>query len=323
MTTGKNAIRKAISTFGSSPNPNHTRRRGATATFGMAWDEMRSGRMERENSGQRKIASASGIPTAMLRPNPSRISSVVTKPCDRMRCAFSMSEMATALGGGSRNAGTPRARVAPSHSASTASTTPIGYVMAETRAARSRRVRLRSRLAASSSMPGCDIALAPSSTALMLPQHPAGEEQIEDLPAVAGKFRRIAHGERTRPWQIYRDVAVDPPRPRGHDYDPIGEKHRLRYAVGDEQHTDAPLGADLLQVEVELVARQRVKRSERLVHQQLRRIVDERAAERDPLAHAAGELLPQPLGPTTDRNSPCPAHSETPSSARTGPSLLA
>lgn len=77
MTIGKKAIRNAIRTFGSSPKPNHTRKSGATATFGMACDETRSGRMERENAGERKIASASGIPTTMLSANPSRISTVV------------------------------------------------------------------------------------------------------------------------------------------------------------------------------------------------------------------------------------------------------
>ncbi len=45
MTTGKNAIRKAISTFGSRPNPNQTSSSGATATFGMACEETSSGKI--------------------------------------------------------------------------------------------------------------------------------------------------------------------------------------------------------------------------------------------------------------------------------------
>jgi len=56
------------------------RNSGATATFGMACDETRSGRIERENAGHRKIASASGIPTTMLSAKPSKISAVVTQP---------------------------------------------------------------------------------------------------------------------------------------------------------------------------------------------------------------------------------------------------
>ena len=50
MTIGKNAIKNAISTFGSRPKPNQTRSSGATATFGMACDETRSGSTAREKA---------------------------------------------------------------------------------------------------------------------------------------------------------------------------------------------------------------------------------------------------------------------------------
>src|SRR6476619_8353807 len=119
ITTGKNAIKKAISTFGNKPKPNHTRNSGATATLGMAWEETRSGRIEREKTGERKIANASGMPMPMLKANPSRISSVVIQPCERRRKELAANEAAMALGGGSRKAGTANNRVAISHSAST------------------------------------------------------------------------------------------------------------------------------------------------------------------------------------------------------------
>ena len=154
MTTGKKAIRNAMSTFGSRPKPNQTSSSGATATFGMACDETRSGRMERENGGQRKIASASGIPTTML--SGSRAGSPSSSPsrCVTAGDAFAMIESAMALGGGSRKAGTANTRVAASQSASSASTTPIGYDdAARTRARHSRRARLRWTLASTSSMP--------------------------------------------------------------------------------------------------------------------------------------------------------------------------
>ena len=80
MTIGKKAIRNAMRTFGSSPKPNQTRNSGATATFGMACEETSSGKIERENAGHRKIASASGIPTTMLSAKPSKISAVVIQP---------------------------------------------------------------------------------------------------------------------------------------------------------------------------------------------------------------------------------------------------
>ena len=63
------------------------------------------------------------------------------------------------------------------------------------------------------------------------------------------------------------------------------------HAVGDEQDGHAPLVPDLLEVEHQLVAGERIERAERLVHQELRRVVNERATERDALPHAAGELV--------------------------------
>ncbi len=102
MTIGKNAMRNAISTFGSRPNPNQTRSSGATATFGMACDETRSGSTERENAGHMKMASASGTPTTMLSRYPNTISIVVTQPCLRSRPACSANETTILLGAGRR-----------------------------------------------------------------------------------------------------------------------------------------------------------------------------------------------------------------------------
>jgi hypothetical protein len=47
---------------------------------------------------------------------------------------------------------------------------------------------------------------------------------------------------------------------------------------------------DPLQFDIELVARERVERSKGLVHQKEVRIIDERAADRSTLTHAAGQL---------------------------------
>ena len=45
---------------------------------------------------------------------------------------------------------------------------------------------------------------------------------------------------------------------------------------------------DALKLQVHVLARHGVESAERLVHQQDRRIVDKRTADRDPLLHAAG-----------------------------------
>ena len=60
--------------------------------------------------------------------------------------------------------------------------------------------------------------------------------------------------------------------------------------MGDEQRGARPLGPDPLQLEVEPLAGHLVERAERLVEQQHLRLDHERTGDRDPLAHAAGEL---------------------------------
>ena len=90
-----------------------------------------------------------------------------------------------------------------------------------------------------------------------------------------------------------RSIVIDfrdRPRPRRHDDDPVGEEDRLLDAVRDEHGGLALFQPDALQIEIHLVTGQRIERTEWLVHQQNLGIVNERAAERDPLLHPAGEL---------------------------------
>ena len=77
---------------------------------------------------------------------------------------------------------------------------------------------------------------------------------------------------------------------RRHHDDAVGEQHRLVDRVRDEQHGLAGLHPQLFEIDAHLLARERIERAERLVHQQQRRIVDQRAHDRGALAHAAGEL---------------------------------
>src|SRR5262249_46826417 len=267
---------------------------GATATFGMACEETSSGIIARANGGHRKIISASGMPTTMLSRKPSTISIVVTQAAASSSALWVCIDTTIALGGGSRNTGTLNARVPTSHSTSTTSTTTIGARIEEMRARVSTRARLRWTSASTSSM-RIGVGLAGSvgviGRPLVLAQHAAGEKEIEDLAIVARELGRLAHRQRARTRQVDVDHLVDPAGPRRHHHDLVGEEHRLRYAVGDEQHGHAALVADLLQGERELVGGERVERAERLVHQQLRRIVDQRAADRDALAHAARQFV--------------------------------
>ena len=117
---------------------------------------------------------------------------------------------------------------------------------------------------------------------------------MQGLPhAIArlGELRRAAHdaevGARTR-------------QRHGHDllhaavldhHDAVGDQHGLVEIVGDEQ--DGLLGArvDVEQLGLHGLARLRVERAERLVHQQHLGVDRERARDADALLHAAGELV--------------------------------
>ena len=127
MTIGKNAIRNATRTFGSRPNPNHTRSRGAIATFGMAWDEINSGSTMRENAGHMKMPNASGTPMTMLVRYPSRISTVVTQVFLSTRGPCSMMVATTWLGGGARKLGMSNARTTTSQRTMIPTMVATGY----------------------------------------------------------------------------------------------------------------------------------------------------------------------------------------------------
>ena len=60
--------------------------------------------------------------------------------------------------------------------------------------------------------------------------------------------------------------------------------------MGDVEEGDPDLALDLLQLDLHLLAQLQVERAERLVEQQHRRAVDERAGERHALHLAAREL---------------------------------
>ncbi len=100
---------------------------------------------------------------------------------------------------------------------------------------------------------------------------------------------RIRSG-RPRARQVDLHDLDDPARPRAHHRDDVGEEHRLRDAVRDHQRGGRPLGPDPQQLDVQPLAGHVVERAERLVEQHHRRLHDQAAGDRHPLAHAAGQL---------------------------------
>src|SRR3981081_2857104 len=114
-------------------------------------------------------------------------------------------------------------------------------------------------------------------------------DQSPHARAQLGEARRLLDVDLPRPRQGNRKVLDDAARPPAHDGDPVRQEYGLGDAMGDEYHGLAVALPDIEQLEIHLVAGERVERAERLVHQQYRRVVDERAADAGPLPHAPGE----------------------------------
>ncbi len=97
--------------------------------------------------------------------------------------------------------------------------------------------------------------------------------------------------EAPRPLDVDRVLLDDPAGPAGEEDHAVAEAHRLAHVVGHEHHAQARLTPQPLELVVEHVAGHGVERAERLVHQQHVGFLCQRARHRDPLAHAAGELV--------------------------------
>src|SRR5215472_8749905 len=78
---------------------------------------------------------------------------------------------------------------------------------------------------------------------------------------------------------------------RGHHEHAIGKKDRFSDVVGHVDNRLARRPPHLGKEPLHLIACQRIERRERLVHKQHRGIVSERAGDRDPLLHAAREMM--------------------------------
>ena len=79
---------------------------------------------------------------------------------------------------------------------------------------------------------------------------------------------------------LHDDAAV-------HDRDAVGHRERLLLVVRDVEERDPDLALDRLELHLHLLAQLEVERAERLVEQQHRGPVHERARERHALALAA------------------------------------
>ncbi len=82
----------------------------------------------------------------------------------------------------------------------------------------------------------------------------------------------------------------------------VGEPHGLVHVVRDEHHGGAELGLDAAELGLQPAAADRVDRTERLVHQQDRRVRRERAgARRAALALSLGDAAAESVGESVSR----------------------
>ena len=102
---------------------------------------------------------------------------------------------------------------------------------------------------------------------------------------VGCKLRGLADFKIARSRQFYLDrLSYFRWRRRHHEH-PIPQKDRFRDRVRHKQDGLLIFVLDPLQVQVHLVAGQRIQRAERFIHEQQVRVVDQRPTNGDPLAH--------------------------------------
>src|SRR5665213_2500391 len=111
------------------------------------------------------------------------------------------------------------------------------------------------------------------------------------LPKVVVQFAkfRILMNEENIAWpRNFNRVDTDhAARTRAHQSNAVGEPDRFRQVVGHEEHCRALTFPDRQQQRLQRNARLRVKRTERLVHEDDGRLVDQRTHDVGALAHAA------------------------------------
>jgi hypothetical protein len=130
--------------------------------------------------------------------------------------------------------------------------------------------------------------------------HMARLDRLAKSPDVAVEYVTLHHFDLSRSGQIDHHLACNGRGPAAHHEDPIRKKCRFADAVGDEDHRLAVDLLDAQQLLTHLVPRDGVERTERLIHQQNARVVNERSTQCRPLPHAAGEHIRQPIGEVVD-----------------------
>ena len=101
---------------------------------------------------------------------------------------------------------------------------------------------------------------------------------------------REGHVQIARPRHLDLALDQDAAGPRRHHEHAVGEEHRLAQVVGHQDDGDLARRVQVADHAPQLLAGEGIERAERLVEHQQLRLVDQRAAERGALLHAAGQL---------------------------------
>src|SRR3954454_13132577 len=252
MVTGKKQTSATSRTLGASPKPSTRMSSGAITGTGTACEPITSGRSARRTTPETCMATPSAAPTATAASSPTSTSWSVTARSGPRMSPSCHSDAAMSDGAGSSSASTTPARTSASQPASAASTISTAGITAAVRRATSDHPQRAQRLLA----------------------------QLDDL--------RV--GALTRARRPDLELGDDAAGARGEQHDPVSQQDRLLDVVGDEQHGPRLARQRIRQPALELRARERVEGAERLVEAQHRPAREQRAQERDALAHPAREL---------------------------------
>ena len=114
------------------------------------------------------------------------------------------------------------------------------------------------------------------------------DDGLDEVHGRRADERGDEHVSRPRVERL-RLVHLDDP-PVAHHRDALAQRHRLGLVVRDVDRGDAEPGVQLRERRAHADAQLRVEVRERLVHEERARLAHDRAAHRDPLPLAAGEL---------------------------------
>src|SRR5262249_45603985 len=296
MTTGKRLMKSANTRRELLQMPSHTMNSGARAIFGMSWKATRSGWSASRIGREYVMAMATAMPTTAASRNPATVSVRVGQACSISRPGTVTSVRATSVGGGRIAEGMWRRRTSASQPARARNAVTIGKTTGRQprdTPALSARVNPSSRPAPRSAVER--LSSATSGPSLVIGRAVATAVAFLDLgpkDATDGvELGCLLDGQAARARKGDAHVRDERARPARHHQHSVRKEDRFADSVGDEEHGLLIALPDVEQCRVHFVAGDGVEGAERLVHQEQRGIVDERAADRDPLAHPARELV--------------------------------